>query len=92
MGTRVGIRELRAQLASHLESAIPIAVTRHDRTIGLYVPLPKLGNLDDRERLLEAGLLMQAEQERLGLPEEGISADFKFRGLGGYNDSKCGLS
>ena len=74
---RVGIRELRAKLASHLESVTPIEVTRHGRTVGLYVPLPQQAELDDRERLLEAGRLMQAELERLGLTEEELSADFK---------------
>ena len=74
---RVGIRELRAKLASHLESVTPIEVTRHGRTIGLYIPLPQQAELDDRERLLEAGRLMQAELERLGLTEEELSADFK---------------
>jgi Phd_YefM. len=74
---RVGIRELRAKLASHLESVTPIEVTRHGRTIGLYVPLPQQAELDERERLLEAGRLMQAELERLGLTEEELSADFK---------------
>lgn len=74
---RVGIREFRAKLASHLESVTPIEVTRHGRTIGLYIPLPQQAELDDRERLLEAGRLMQAELERLGLTEEELSADFK---------------
>ena len=36
----------RAQLASRLESATPIEVTRHGRTIGLYVPLPQQGDLE----------------------------------------------
>jgi antitoxin (DNA-binding transcriptional repressor) of toxin-antitoxin stability system len=74
---RVGIRELRAKLASHLESATPIEVTRHGRTIGLYVPLPQQVEWDERERLLEAGRRMQAELERLELTEEELSADFK---------------
>lgn len=77
MAARVGIRELRARLASHLESVTPIEVTRHGRTIGLYVPLPQTTELDERQRLLQAGRLMQAELERLGLTEEEISADFK---------------
>ena len=55
MAARVGIRELRARLASHLESATPIEVTRHGRTIGLYVPLPHDSGMNERERLLEAG-------------------------------------
>ena len=77
MAARVGIRELRARLASHLESVTPIEVTRHGRTIGLYVPFPQQPELDERQRLLEAGRLMQAELQRLGLSEEEISADFK---------------
>ena len=60
MAARVGIRELRARLASHLESVTPIEVTRHGRTIGLYVPFPQQAELDERQRLLEAGRLMQA--------------------------------
>jgi len=77
MTARVGIRELRAKLASHLESVTPIAVTRHGRTIGLYVPLPQEAELDEREKLMAAGRLMQAELKRLGLTEEELSADFK---------------
>ena len=52
-------------------------MTRHGRTIGLYVPLPQQGDLSDRERLLEAGRLMQVELEQLGLTEDELSADFK---------------
>ena len=77
VATRIGIRELRARLASHLESSTPIEVTRHGRTIGLYVPLPQQGNLSDRDKVLEAGRLMQAELERLGLSEDELSADFR---------------
>ena len=77
VATRIGIRELRSRLASHLESSTPIEVTRHGRTIGLYVPLPQQGNLSDREKVLEAGRLMQAELARLGFSEDELSADFK---------------
>jgi antitoxin (DNA-binding transcriptional repressor) of toxin-antitoxin stability system len=77
MAARVGIRDLRARLASHLESATPIEVTRHGRTIGLYVPLPQDTSMDERETLLEAGRRMQAELERLGLDEEALQGDFR---------------
>lgn len=50
---------------------------RHGRTIGLDVALPQEGNLSDREKVLEAGRLMQAELERLGLREDELSAHFK---------------
>ena len=71
------LRPLADGLASHLESSTPIEVTRHGRTIGLYVPLPQQGNLRDREKALEAGRLMQVELERLGLSEDELSVDFK---------------
>ena len=77
MAVRVGIRELRARLASHLEMATPIEVTRHGRTVGLYVPLPQKSDLSEHERLLEAGRLMQNELQQLGLTEEELAADFK---------------
>ena len=41
------------------------------------MPLPQQGNLSDRDKVLEAGRLMQAELERLGLSEDELSADFK---------------
>ena len=41
MTARIGIRELRARLASDLESATPFEVTRHGRTAALHVPLPQ---------------------------------------------------
>ena len=77
MAARVGIRELRARLASHLESATPIEVTRHGRTIGLYVPLPHDSGMNERESLLEAGRRMQAELERIGLDEKTLQSDFQ---------------
>ena len=77
MAVRVGIHELRARLASHLETATPIEVTRHGRTVGLYVPLPQESDLSKQERRLEAGRLMQAELQQLGLTEEELAADFK---------------
>ena len=77
MAVRVGIRELRARLASHLATVTPIEVTRHGRTVGLYVPLPQESDLSEHERLMEAGRLMQAELQRLGLTEEDLAADFK---------------
>jgi antitoxin (DNA-binding transcriptional repressor) of toxin-antitoxin stability system len=77
MAARVGIRELRARLASHLEASTPIEVTRHGRTMGLYVPLPQQGDMSERERLLEAGRRMQAELERIGLDEETLQGDFQ---------------
>jgi antitoxin (DNA-binding transcriptional repressor) of toxin-antitoxin stability system len=75
MLARIGIRELRARLASHLESSTPIEITRHGRTIGLYVPLPQDSGMNVRDRLLVAGRRMHAELERTGLDEQAHRED-----------------
>ncbi len=66
-----------SSLASHLESCTPIEVTRHGRTIGLYVRLPQESYLCERERLMEAGRRMQAELQQLCLTEEDLAVDFQ---------------
>jgi antitoxin (DNA-binding transcriptional repressor) of toxin-antitoxin stability system len=35
---KVGVREFRERIASFLESATPVAVTRRGETLGVYVP------------------------------------------------------
>ena len=40
---KVGVREFRERIASFLESDIPIAVTRHGETLGVYVPTRRKG-------------------------------------------------
>ncbi|KPM52552.1 prevent-host-death protein [Frankia sp. R43] len=36
--TKVGIREFRAGLADYIAADHPIAVTRHGRTVGFFIP------------------------------------------------------
>jgi hypothetical protein len=38
---KVGVREFREQIASFLESDMPVAVTRRGETLGVYVPTPR---------------------------------------------------
>ena len=38
MATTVGIREFRAGLADYIDSDEPVAVTRHRRTVGYFIP------------------------------------------------------
>jgi hypothetical protein len=71
VAVRVGYHELRAWLASHLESATPIEVTRDGRTVGLNVVFPQAVGLSGPEQLL------QAELHRLCLGENELAADFQ---------------
>ncbi|MBI4755541.1 MAG: prevent-host-death protein [Betaproteobacteria bacterium] len=77
MSLRIGVRELREQLASYLESAVPIEVTRHGQTIGIYIPIPKRPGQSERDAMLEAGRRMQEELARLGVSEDDLVSDFK---------------
>ena len=36
--TKVGIREFRSGLAEYIVSETPVAVTRHGRTVGFFIP------------------------------------------------------
>jgi antitoxin (DNA-binding transcriptional repressor) of toxin-antitoxin stability system len=77
MEHRVGIRELRAQLSKYLDSSIPIEVTRHGQTLGIYIPLPKNPTQDDRAAMREASTRLQEELLQLGLTEDQLLADFQ---------------
>lgn len=77
MSVRVGMRELRERLAEYLESSVPIEVTRHGRTIGFYIPVPRRPNQSERDALLEAGRRMQQELQRLGIREDELLSDFQ---------------
>jgi len=35
----VSIREFRAHLAEHVDASAPVAVTRHGRTVGFFIPV-----------------------------------------------------
>lgn len=77
MSLRIGMRELREKLAEYAESSVPIEVTRHGRTIGFYIPVPRHPNQSERDALIEAGRRMREEMARLGITEDEVAADFK---------------
>lgn len=73
---KVGVREFREQIASFLESNIPVAVTRRGETLGIYVPTP-------RKRSQTAGISeLKAAADRLAaalseVDEKEFVTDFK---------------
>ena len=77
MSIRIGVRELRDKLSEYLESTVPVEVTRHGKTIGFYIPVPKLPTQSERDAMLEAGRRMHEEMARLGISEDELLADFK---------------
>jgi hypothetical protein len=75
--TKVGIREFRENLSSYLESATPVAITRHGSTIGIYVPTKPKASQADLEALRLAGEKMQELMAAAGITEDQIVGDFK---------------
>jgi antitoxin (DNA-binding transcriptional repressor) of toxin-antitoxin stability system len=74
---KVGIREFREKLSSYLESAAPVAITRHGMTIGIYVPTRPKPSQVELDALRVAGEKMQELIAAAGSSEEELVADFK---------------
>lgn len=75
--TKVGIRQFRENLSTYLESAGPVAITRHGVTIGIYVPTKPKSNSIDLDALRVAGAKVQALLQTAGVTEEDVLADFR---------------
>ena len=75
--TKVGIREFRENLSSYLESATPVAITRHGATIGIYIPTKPRPKQADLEALRTAGEKMQELIAAAGTTEDELVANFK---------------
>jgi antitoxin (DNA-binding transcriptional repressor) of toxin-antitoxin stability system len=74
---RVGIREFRENLARYIESAVPVAITRHGETVGFYVPARRKRSQADLEALRAAGEQLDALIASAGTSEEELVNDFK---------------
>ena len=79
---RVGVREFREDLALYLASDKPVAVTRHGRTVGYFIPT-RGGSKEERERALvelRAGVeRMEALLAKLGATEDDVVREFNER-------------
>ena len=74
---KVGMREFPEQLAQYLESETPIAVTKHGRTVGLYIPVRRKPEEEDVAALREAGKRLDEWMVKHGVSEEELVAEFK---------------
>jgi len=57
---KVGVREFRENLSGYLESAAPVAIMRHGKTLGFYVPAPQRPQEENLEALRRAGEQLDA--------------------------------
>jgi antitoxin (DNA-binding transcriptional repressor) of toxin-antitoxin stability system len=74
--TKVGIREFRADLAEYIASSTPVAITRHGRTVGYFIPTQ--GQVEaDMAALKKASKTLDKLIEAQGVDIESVVADFK---------------
>lgn len=74
--TQVGIRQFRADLARHIASGTPVAVTRHGHTVGYFIPT-RVPEQADLAALMNASKALDALLATQGVDTEGVVADFK---------------
>jgi len=77
--TRVGVKEFRAHLPAYLESASPLAITRHGETIGFYIPARPGRNQTELDALAEAAAKLHAMMSALRISQEDVVSEFKAR-------------
>lgn len=75
---QVGVREFRDHATLYLSGSDPIAVTKHDRIIGVYVPMKR-----DEEKIRRAwdrfGETIERVLEETGMTEDELADIFDIR-------------
>jgi hypothetical protein len=74
---KVGVREFRENLSGYLESAAPVAIMRHGKTLGFYVPAPQQPQEENLEALRRAGEQLDALIASSGATEDELVKEFK---------------
>jgi hypothetical protein len=74
---KVGVREFRDALGTYLESDKPVAVTKHGRTVGFYIPVRRVAFAEDVAAFREAGKTLHALMAEQGISEDELVEDFK---------------
>jgi len=73
---RVGVREFREGLAHYMDSSTAVAVTRHGRTVGYYIPAPTPLSEEERDSLLRAVGTMEDLLKEHGIDIDEVISDF----------------
>lgn len=74
---RIGIRELRENLAGYLESGRPLAITRHGETLGFYIPAQRRNRKAELQALRTAAKELDAMIASWGATEDELMDEYK---------------
>ena len=73
---KVGMREFRAHLQQYLLTTSPVAITRHDETVGYYIPTKSHAKDSDLKTLKKAAAKLDKLSIEQSVSEEELFADF----------------
>jgi antitoxin (DNA-binding transcriptional repressor) of toxin-antitoxin stability system len=73
---KIALREFRQHFGEYDGADQPVAVTKHGRTVGFYIPVHRKPAAEDLAALEEAGRAVDAMLAKKGLTEEELVADF----------------
>ena len=74
---KVGIRELRENLAGYLESGTPLAIMRHGETLGYYIPAQKRSRRAELEAMRAAAKDLDEMITSWGASEDELMEEYK---------------
>jgi antitoxin (DNA-binding transcriptional repressor) of toxin-antitoxin stability system len=74
---KIGIREFRENLAGYLESGRPLAITRHGRTLGFYLPAQKRSRKAALDAMRAAAKALDAMIASWGATEDELMEEYK---------------
>ena len=74
---KVGIREFRENLATFLDAAGPVAITKHGETVGYYIPTRPNKTAAQVAALRSAAAHLDALLAAHGVTEDELVNDFK---------------
>lgn len=72
----ISTREFRTQLAKYLESQEPLAISKHGRTIGYYIPAQQPLEQQELEALKRGMQKLQSLLAAHGINEDDVVAEF----------------
>ena len=74
---KVGIREFREKLAGYLESGTPLAIERHGKTLGYYIPAHKQSRTAQIEAMRAAAKDLDQMIASWGASEDELMGEYK---------------
>lgn len=74
---KVGVREFRENLADYLESGKPLAIMRHDVTLGFYIPARQRNRKAELEAMRAAAKGLDEMIASWGASEDELMEEYK---------------